>query len=343
MSLTRLVIVAFVVVCAATSPTPFGVDAAAEGSSIGMGPATYDPDRPETESYFVLDAEPGAVVHDELRLRNPGDSEATVFLYPVDTTTGQTGGIVYLMKDDPRRSVGSWLATSEDEVTIEPGGERIIPFTLTVPSDIEPGEFVGGLVAENVEVAKGEESGALVVDVKSRTAVAVQVNIPGPRVEQLAITRLQPELEGGYQTLSVGLENQGNVMVSAEGMVSVQSADGAVQRDIPLSVGTMLPDTTIWYPLIVPGDPLPDGEYLGRVEVTYGEGRTATFESSFRINTANETVAYTPGSVAVTTSGGGTQVISSELVGILLTAIIATFGALGFVWMSRRGRQSRRA
>src|SRR5579859_6713384 len=99
-----------------------GPAAAASGqASFALKPLLYDPALPATRSYFVLQVRPGDVIADKVRLVNTGGVSGTAFLYPVDATTGQTSGAVYLSSQSPRRDVGAWVRLSRSKVTLGPG------------------------------------------------------------------------------------------------------------------------------------------------------------------------------------------------------------------------------
>src|SRR5213080_1886070 len=82
--------------------------ASSGGPLFALQPVYYDPSNALTKSYFIFDSKPGAVVKSSVRVTNVGTEKGNVSLYPVDATTGQTSGAVYLNRDDPRKDVGAW-------------------------------------------------------------------------------------------------------------------------------------------------------------------------------------------------------------------------------------------
>jgi len=91
--------------------------AAAGDASFALKPITYDPALTATKSYFVLVARPGDVISDRIRIVNTGGRTGTAYLYPVDATTGQTSGAVYLSRQSPRHDVGAWIRLARSTVT----------------------------------------------------------------------------------------------------------------------------------------------------------------------------------------------------------------------------------
>src|SRR5438045_2971522 len=72
-------------------------------ANFGLEPVLYDPSNPLTASYFIFDSKPGIVLKSSVRVSNTGTARGSANLYPVDATTGQTSGAVYLNQNDPRR------------------------------------------------------------------------------------------------------------------------------------------------------------------------------------------------------------------------------------------------
>src|SRR2546421_8936857 len=83
-----------------------------EDASFALKPLKYDPALTATKSYFVLSNHPGDVIHDQIRVVNTGGKSGTAYLYPVDATTGQTSGAVYLSRQSLRHDVGYWSTPS---------------------------------------------------------------------------------------------------------------------------------------------------------------------------------------------------------------------------------------
>lgn len=318
---------------------------AEEGPAFSLKPVRYDPARPETQSYFVYDAWPGQVIHDEVLVRNTGSAPGTVRLYAVDATTGQTSGTVFLLEGDPRIDVGAWITLDEDQLTLAPGEERVVSFTITVPQHVRPGHHVGGLVAQDVEIKRGVEGGTVRIDLQTRTAIAVQVNLPGPVVEAVSINGVTAEVQHGQQWLRLGLRNDGTVMVRPHGTLAVFTPDGRDIARLPLQLDTLLPETEIQYPVPLTGQPLEPGEYRVRVDLIYGERGATQYEGLFTI-TPEQAGAVTTGQepvMAIRTVGGRTVRLSSWGLVLALMAGLAFGSLLALAGMKLRARTHRPA
>ncbi len=318
---------------------------AEEGPAFSLKPVRYDPARPETQSYFVYDAWPGQVIHDEVLVRNTGSAPGTVRLYAVDATTGQTSGTVFLLEGDPRTDVGAWITLDEHQITLAPGEERVVGFTITVPEHVRPGHHVGGLVAQDIEIKRGVEGGTVRIDLQTRTAIAVQVNLPGPVVEAVSINGVTAEIQHGQQWLRLGLRNDGTVMVRPHGTLAVFMPDGREIARLPLQLDTLLPETEIQYPVPLTGQPLEPGDYRVRVDLAYGERGATQYEAPFSI-APEQAGAVTTGPEPVTAIrmvGGRTVRLSSWGLVLALMAGSALGSLLALAGMRLRARTHRPA
>lgn len=258
-----------------------------DGSArFGLRPVNYDPARPETKSYFIYDVAPGQTFEDSVLVSNSGSEEGTARLYPVDAVTGQTGGVIFPLRNVERDDVGGWITIHTREVTLAPNESREVNFTVSVPDDARPGQHVGGLVAENVELARGAEAGegAFTVLVQSRAAVAVQANLPGEPVEKLEITGVETDVQGGYQKFLIGLRNAGTVMLKPDGRLTVEGSGGEPLRRQTFELDTFLAGTEIRYPLLVEREVLDAGTYPVEVVMTYGTGGRARWDGEIEIS-----------------------------------------------------------
>src|SRR5437016_2656383 len=94
--------------------------------------------------YFVYSLAPGAVQSGGVIISNSGTATGTVKLFAADATTGRTTGTVYLT-DRAATRVGAWISLSATSLTLKPGQDQTVGFTVRVPANARPGEWVGGV------------------------------------------------------------------------------------------------------------------------------------------------------------------------------------------------------
>ena len=300
-------------------------------ANFALQPVLFDPSNPLTESYFIFDSKPGTVITSHVRVTNSGTAKGSASLYPVDATTGQTSGAVYLNQNDPRKDVGSWLRLGVQQVTLNPGQSQVVSYQITIPGTVRSGQHLGGIVAENLTQSSSPQSNsAIQIKVKNLTIVAVQVNLPGTAIEQLAGTGVQAGGEHSYQELLVGLSNTGTVMLKPEGTLQVTDAQGQVVKNMSLKLDTFLPQTAINYPVAITGKALNVGDYQATLTLTYGNGQVLHYTTKFTVTQQQLTQVFgTTSSKTQAPSGigdaGGMQ---------LWQIVLVAGGALALLWVA---------
>lgn len=319
---------------------PLGLSSIAHADSghaeFGLQPVLYDPSNPLTKSYFIFDSKPGAVLKSQIRVTNSGTARGSAGLYPVDASTGQTSGAVYLNQSDPRKDVGAWITLGAQQVTLNPGESQIVPFQVTIPATLRPGQHLGGIVAENLEPAgstpttsSNKNTGTIQINIKNLTIVAVQVNLPGTPVEQMAASGVQAGGEGGYQRLLVGLSNSGTVMLKPYGTLQVTNTQGQNVGNFSLKLDTFLPQTSIDYPVAIKGPALGAGDYQATLNLTYGHGQALHYTTKFTISQQQVSQVFGSNQTQAPGSSGGAIFAGMTLWQLILTA----GGGLAILWV----------
>lgn len=280
-----------------TASFGFGFSSIAHADSgqpdFSLQPVRYDPSEPLTKSYFIFDGKAGMVEKSSVRVTNSGTAKGSVGLYPVDATTGQTSGAVYLNQNDPRKDVGSWITLGTQQLTLDAGQSQIVSFQVTIPASVRPGQHLGGIVAENLTQSNSSESNsAIQIKVKNLTIIAVQVNLPGTTIEQLVGTGVQAGGQNGYQQLLIGLSNAGTDMLKPSGTLQIADTQGKMIKNFSLTLDTFLPQTAINYPVTVTGQGLAPGNYQAILNLTYGHNQALHYTTKFAITQQQVTQVF---------------------------------------------------
>ena len=326
-----LVSLAALIGAAAVAPS-----ALAAGASFALRPVTFDPKVPATASYFIFPAKKGKTITSEVRVTNAGDQAGTAYLYPVDATTGQTSGTVYLARAKARRDVGRWLRVAAPSVVLAPGESKIVSFRLTIPRGARPGEHVGGIVAENARLKTGAKAqgskgrGGFQISIRELTIVGVEVQLPGGK-PKLNVSHVKAGGQTGNQAILLGLKNTGGLLLKPHGRVRVKDSHGRTLKARALSLDTLIPATKIDYPVYFPGKPLRPARYKVTIDLAYA-GKKLHVTKTLDISKKNVTQVFGSRSRAVI-GGGGNTMLPWLLMGIAL--LVAT-GAVGIMLRSRR-------
>jgi hypothetical protein len=340
---SRLVMGAFLLfsmVLGVLLEAPLGLSSIAHAdggqAQFGLQPVLYDPSNLLTKAYFIFDSKPGIIVKSSVRVTNSGTAKGSVSLYPVDAITGQTSGAVYLNQDDPHKDVGAWITLGAQQLTLNPGESQIVPFRVTIPATVRPGQHLGGIVAENLEPAgstptpnPNKNTGTIQINVKNLTIIAVQVNLPGTPIEQMVASGIQAGGEGGYQRLLIGLSNTGTVMLKPYGTLQVTNAQGQNVENFSLKLDTFLPQTSINYPVAITGPALGAGDYQAMLNLTYGDRQVLHYTTKFTISQQQITQVFGSNQTQAPTGSGGAVFAGMTLWQLLLVA----GGGLAILWV----------
>jgi hypothetical protein len=309
-------------------------------AKFGLKPLLYDSAQPLTRSYFIFDIKPGSVIQSRVVVSNSGTVVGSVRLYAVDATTAQTSGAVYLNRTDPRKDVGNWVRLDTQQLTLSPGQRRIVSFHVTVPNTVRSGVHLGGIVAEKVAQASDsqpQKKNAPLIHVTTRTVVAVQANLPGTPVEQMAGAGIQAGGQNGYQQLLVGLSNIGTEMLKPSGTLQVADSQGHILKEMTLKLDTFLPHTSIHYPVAIKGQALLPDTYRAILTLTY-HSHVLHYSTQFAITRQQVEQAFSaPGSKTQLSSGLLDTILSPWVLGGGGLLLIFLFVAVGTI-LYRMGR-----
>lgn len=297
---------------------------AAAVGGMGVRPANFDPNDPETRAFFKRQVAPGTEFSDAVVITNSSDVPLTVYVSSVDGLTSPTSGAVYANRTDPVTEAGAWVRPATPTLTVAPHADAQMPFTVRVPADAVAGDHLAGLAFE--DATPKTSGGTFAVTQVVRAVVGVEVRVAGdavfqptsgtPRLEELAGTK--------NAAVIVPLADAGGLL--GKPVLGVTLTNGTYDRRVERRLDTILPGDRIDYPFVWPDD-LPAGDYRITVDVA-GGARAATSAGTSTIGmtlsgAANDGAAK---QVTVITSRAATSPVTGYVV-IALGAIV--LGLLG--------------
>jgi WxL interacting protein linking bacterial and host surfaces len=177
----------------------------------------------QSGSFFDLVMRSGETRNLGVDVANVGDAAIAARTYASDVYTIINGGFGARLREEPQTGMTRWL-DYRTEVLVLPAGKRISrSFTVTVPADTTPGEYITSLILENERPIR--DDGAVGLDQVVRQAVAVVVTVPGPRSPGLVIGDATHSVVAGRSVIAVAVENTGNVRLKP--IVTFMLADTA--------------------------------------------------------------------------------------------------------------------
>lgn len=214
---------------------------AVEYGGIGGRPAYPDPDNERTESIFIFETAPGETEEDGVTVVNSTDEVKTILVYATDTTPSSGGGFACKQYSEEVVAEGTWFELEKNEVTLDPGTNEIVPFTLTVPESVDVGEHDACIVIQ--EKPSGESEAG--VNLSLRAAMRAMILIPGDIVKKLDLESLiYSQTENGKNLLTLTLKNSGNVSVDADIKITTTPIWGGKPFGVNEGIYTILHNNT---------------------------------------------------------------------------------------------------
>jgi len=227
------------------------VSADHEPARLGLTPVGQD------GTYFELTLEPGEAHQLRVEAANFGHEESLARTYAADVYSIVNGGFGAGLFGQRPSGTTLWLTYPTQEFTLGPDDAVVVDFEVEVPRDTPPGEYLAALVIENAEPLRG--AGSIAVDQVNRSAIAVAIDVPGPREPALDIGGVSHKEVAGLSVVSFEVDNPGNVHLRPAGEFALRDGAGkeitagSVAMDSVYAGSSTLLETSA-SELLAPGD-----------------------------------------------------------------------------------------
>ncbi len=306
---------------AASAPAPTG------GPDVTWGVRTAANDNGVNRENYGYVVDPGAQLDDALVITNHDTEPLELDLYAADGFTTSSGQLDVGTRDAEATGVGAWITLGTDHLTIQPGESAEAPFTLSVPADVTPGDYAGGIVTSLPQPVIDQG-----ISVDRRLGIRVHLRVEGDLAPALAIEGLTVDYAGtpnpfgaGDATVSYTVRNTGNVLLSADQSVTLAGPFGI------LPVSAALDQV----PELLPGESWQVQVPVAGVAPTFWVTATPSVTPVVAADAGLDTAEF----AAVETSAGTLAVPWALLVMLLVLVAIVV---LVFVVLPRRRRARQR-
>ncbi|GAA4581442.1 hypothetical protein GCM10023194_12680 [Planotetraspora phitsanulokensis] len=184
-------------------------------------------------SSYSYDVNPGGLIKDAMVVANRSKTPLTLTVYAADGFTTDTGQLDLLTKDKKSVRIGAWVHADRGSVTVQPGKTVQVPFTVTVPGNATPGDYVGGVLTSLTQADEAEG-----INVDRRLGIRVKLRVSGELKPNLSVEDFDVDYSGtfnpfgtGDATITYTIHNTGNAMLSAQQAVSVSGPFGWLRTD----------------------------------------------------------------------------------------------------------------
>jgi hypothetical protein len=197
-----------------------GARPAAADVSWAVGTASNDFGSGRPNYSYTLD--PGGRLDDGLVVVNHGTTPLHLAVYAADGFT-KAGRLDLLAKGAKSTKVGAWVHPGRPDVTVRPGATAEVPFTVALPANAAPGEYMGGVVTQ----ADGA-GGRLGIRIRLRVGGVLK---PSLAAENVRVRHSGSPFGKGDATVTYTIHNTGNAVLTARQAVSVSGPFGLLRAD----------------------------------------------------------------------------------------------------------------
>lgn len=207
--------------------------------------------------YFDLSLDPGASVSLVAQLNNSGIA-VDLRAFVANVSNPPNGGFAAGEEDEELTGTSLWVDFAAESFSMEPGTSRDLAFTVTVPADAAPGQYITSLVVRTQEAVP--IAGTTAFDQVIRSAIPILITVPGPVSPSFEIGEPGFNIESDNR-LVVPIVNTGNVLVKPGGTLTVTTPDGEPVVSAPVQMDSVYAGFTSSIMIGLP-DQLTPGPYL---------------------------------------------------------------------------------
>lgn len=254
---------------------------------LGIQPHQWNPKNLLTKSWFIYTLEPKAVKKDKVDVINSSNKPIKVKIYPVDAATTQDGAFAPEPEDKEKVDVGAWVTLSKSEVSLGPKETKTIEFTIKIPENVEAGDHMGAIIAQNKEIPEAEEGTGM--RIATRVGARIYLTVPGEIIRKLEFEKFTWKLENRQITFYLDLANKGNARLLPKGEIEIKNIFGKVVDKIEITEREVFPRSTITVPIKWERRPFL-GKFTAIADVTYDVDKTLTQKVTFWIFPSKKTL-----------------------------------------------------
>jgi hypothetical protein len=241
-------------------------------------------------SYFTLTIQPGESRGLAVELGNYGAEQARARTYAADAYSLVNGGFGARLDSEPNTGTTQWLTYPAGDIDLAPGSAIEREFSVTVPSDARPGEYLTSVVLQNADPTSGDAVGAnggVVFNQIMRQVIAVAIDVPGPRSPAFEVGAISARTVAGRSSIAVEIRNTGNQLLKPTGELVVWDGAGNQLTEFPISMDSLYANTSTY--VEVPfAERFQAGDYTAELTMADASGVSAT---SHRVSIAIPDVA----------------------------------------------------
>ena len=173
-----------------------------------------------TPTRFEIRGNPGETLKEEMLLINEGDkSEVLYSSFSNFEAQGESGSPAFA---EPKDDLGTWIVPEVSSLNLAAGQQKIVPFTVNIPKDAEPGGHFAVIFWGN-----SPNGGSNGVSVGSKTGILILLSVNGDVKEEAGLLNFNTlDKQFFYNTLPVSFEyrfrNDGGDRIKPNGVITIR-------------------------------------------------------------------------------------------------------------------------
>jgi len=224
--------------------------------------------------------EAGQVMKRSIKVKNNSDSAKTFYVSLRDFEAGDETGKPVLLEPGSKEGnfLATWVEIPAEGITFNPYEEKEIEFTISVPSNVGPGGYYGGIFfgtqPPKLSLQSADKGAGMSIAQQNGALILLQVK--GEVFEEAKIREFRTDKEL-YSTpfdvnFVVRIENSGNVHVKPYGKIKITNMFGRQVNELVVNEarGNTMPQSIRNYSNLTWSDQRGFGRYKADIGLIYG-------------------------------------------------------------------------
>ncbi|MEJ7901079.1 MAG: hypothetical protein WKF63_04485 [Thermomicrobiales bacterium] len=230
------------------------------------------------DDWFEVTIDAGESANLSARIRNVGEVDAMLRTFAANAVNPPNGGFAAATEDHEPAGATRWIDYPSETFATQPGDERDIELTASVPPGTPPGEYVAALVVQTAEPIgiPGAETFNQII----RATISVEITVPGEMTSGFGLGAPAVSPAADWWTLDLPITNTGTTRIRPHGELLVTTANGDAVSITQVEMSSVYGGNTSSVRVELPGH-LPLGDYVVSLALTDdASGATASLDAA---------------------------------------------------------------
>lgn len=231
------------------------------------------------DGYFDdLQAAPGESLDLAVNVVNLADEPVSLVAFVSNAVNVVNGGFAAAPQDVEATGATTWIDFPKTTVDLMPGEQQEIPFTVAVPADAAPGQYISALSVQTPQAVS--LSGSSSLDFTLAYSISVGILVPGERSAAFELGEPGITVDNLLTMIAIPITCTGNYLVQPTGQLTLTDGQGKQVMSAPIEMGSVYAGNETGIEVPVP-DQVQPGEYTLDMTLTDPEsGATDAIEGA---------------------------------------------------------------